>query len=102
VAIKKQYLKTKPVCKVTFKIPPEVAPAARAASVVGDFNEWNRLASPMKRLKSGAFTLTLDLAPDRAYQFRYLIDGSIWENETEADHTVPTPFADAENSVVVL
>ena len=38
MAIKKQFIKTKPVCKVTFSV---VAKEASQASVVGDFNNWN-------------------------------------------------------------
>ena len=38
MAIKKQYLKSKPVCKVTFSVP---AKEATKVAVVGDFNEWN-------------------------------------------------------------
>ena len=38
MAIKKQFLKSKPVCKVTFSLPAE---EAKKVSVVGSFNEWN-------------------------------------------------------------
>lgn len=102
VSVKKQYLKTKPVCKVTFQIPRQQGNSAQAAQVLGDFNNWSMKATPMKRLKSGAFTLTLDLEKDRQYQFRYLLDGTHWQNEPEADGTAPTPFADSVNSVVNL
>ena len=36
MAIKKQYLKSKPVCKVTFSVP---AKEADSVAVVGTFNE---------------------------------------------------------------
>lgn len=48
MAIKKQYLKSKPVCKVTFEVS---AKEANSISVVGDFNEWNAEATPLKKLK---------------------------------------------------
>ena len=38
MAIKKQFIKTKPVCKVTFSFE---AKEANTAAVVGDFNNWN-------------------------------------------------------------
>jgi hypothetical protein len=41
MSIKKQYLKSKPVCKVTFRIPKEVANGTRMAALVGEFNNWN-------------------------------------------------------------
>ena len=39
MSVKKQFIKTKPVCKVTFTID---AKDATSASVVGDFNNWNQ------------------------------------------------------------
>jgi len=102
MSIKKQYLKSKPVCKVTFRLPVKAAEFAESANIVGEFNAWNIYATPMKRLKNGSFVLTLDLEPNREYQFRYLLDDEIWENDGEADKYVPNPYGDSENSVVVL
>jgi len=56
----------------------------------------------MKKLKSGAFTTTLDLETGKEYQFRYLLDKKIWENERDADKLIPTPYGDSENSVIVI
>ena len=39
--VKKQYFKTKPYCKVTFRLSKKTAGNARKASVAGDFNQWN-------------------------------------------------------------
>ena len=102
MTIKKQYLKSKPVCKVKFKIPPEVGNAVKTANVVGEFNNWSLTANPMKRLKSGAFTVTLDLEKGKAYQFRYVLGKDQWENDTEADKLVPSPYGDSENSVIII
>ena len=38
MSLKKQFIKTKPVVKVTFSID---AKDADSAAVVGDFNNWN-------------------------------------------------------------
>jgi 1,4-alpha-glucan branching enzyme len=102
MSIKKQYLKSKPVCKVTFRLPGEAAGSAESANIVGEFNDWNIYATPMKRLKNGSFVVTLDLEPNREYQFRYLLDDEIWENDGEADKYVSHPYGDGENSVVAL
>ena len=102
MSIKKQYLKTKPVCKVTFRLPEEAAKSVRSANIVGEFNDWGIHANPMRKLKNGSFTVTIDLEPDREYQFRYLLDDKTWENDCEADRYAPTPYGDSENSVVVL
>ncbi len=102
MSIKKQFLRSKPVCKVTFRIPEEIGNSAKIAHVVGEFNGWSFFATPMKKLKSGAFTTTLDLEHGREYQFRYLLDKKKWENDADADKFVPTPFGDSQNSVIVL
>ncbi|MDY6971394.1 MAG: isoamylase early set domain-containing protein [Thermodesulfobacteriota bacterium] len=102
MSIKKQYLKSKPVCKVTFRLPKEAADSAKRVQVVGDFNGWGTDGHRMKRLKSGAFTTTIDLDLNREYQFRYLIDGTNWENDWDADRYVPTIYGGSENSVVVV
>ena len=102
MSMKKQYLKTKPICKVTFRLPKEAAKPAEAVHIVGEFNNWDIYATPMKKLKSGAFTVTLDLDRGREYQFRYLMDETKWENDWQADKYVPTPYENAENSVVVV
>ena len=101
MTIKKQHLKTKPICRTTFRIPEEAFPNAEKAHLVGDFNGWDKTATPMKKLKSGAFSVTVDLAKDQEFQFRYLIDDGNWQNEAEADKTAPTEFGGEENSVVV-
>jgi hypothetical protein len=36
----------------------------------------------------------------KEYEFRYLINSSIWSNEENADKQVPTPYG-SENSVLV-
>jgi 1,4-alpha-glucan branching enzyme len=102
MSLKKQYLKTKPVCKVTFRISKAAAKSAKRINVVGDFNNWSITQTPMRSLKSGEFTVTVDLETSRAYEFRYILDGIRWENDWEADRYVPSRFADCENSVVDL
>jgi 1,4-alpha-glucan branching enzyme len=102
MSIKKQYLKSKPVCKVTFRISEEIGTSARTAHVVGEFNNWNFSSIPMKKLKNGAFTTTLDLNKGKEYQFRYLLDDKRWENDANADKFAPTPYGDCENSVIAL
>ncbi len=102
MAIRKQFLKSRPVCKVTFKIPGDVDHSAKHASVVGEFNDWSTSATPMKRLKNGTFSVTMDLETGRSYQFRYLLGQAHWENDPDADDEMPTPFGDSRNSVIHL
>ncbi len=95
--LKKQYLKAKPVCKVTFEVPKALK--ARKVYLAGDFNGWQAEATPLRKLKDGRHTVTVELKPDRQYEFRYLLDGG-WENDWMADAYRPNPFG-SENSVVI-
>ncbi|WP_308990779.1 isoamylase early set domain-containing protein [Mariniflexile litorale] len=96
MAITKQYLKSKPVCKVTFSI---LAEDAKKVSVVGNFNEWNAKTTPLKKLKNGTFKATVDLDKDNSYEYKYLVDG-VFVNDEAADAYVWNDFASADNSVV--
>lgn len=102
MALKKQFLKTKSECKVTFKVDKDVANGASSAFLVGDFNGWNATAHPMKPLKDGSFSVTLNLPAGEEYEFRYLLDGHMWENDEAADRYVFSDYGNCENSVVAL
>ena len=100
MSIKKQFLKSKPVCKVTFSVPAE---EAKKVKVVGTFNNWNeKKAVELKKFKNGNFRGTVDLEKDNSYEFRYLVDGKKWENDWNADQYVPSKVSFEENSVVSL
>jgi 1,4-alpha-glucan branching enzyme len=101
MSLKKQYNPKKPVCKVAFKLTKNIANSANQVNLVGDFNNWNKESLPMKKLKTGEFTVSIDLETGKEYQFKYLIDGNTWINELEADKYVPNEFQ-SENSVVVV
>jgi 1,4-alpha-glucan branching enzyme len=100
MTVKKQYLKTKPYCKVTFRLDKKSAGGAHKVAVAGDFNAWAPHTTPMKALKSGDFTATLNLPKGRAYQYRYVIDGHLWMTDPLADKRIYCEYADAENAVV--
>ncbi len=102
MAIKKQYFKTKPYCKVTFRLSKKMAHCARKAAIAGDFNEWKSDRTPMKTLKSGDFTVTLQLLKGQEYQFRYILDDRVWVTDESADKQVYCQFAKANNAVVVV
>ena len=98
MAITKQYLKSKPVVKVTFAVPAE---EAKKVTVVGSFNEWNsKKAVALKKLKNGTFKGTVDLEKDNSYEFKYLVDGS-YVNDDQADAYAVNVFG-TENGVLNL
>jgi 1,4-alpha-glucan branching enzyme len=100
MSIKKQYLKKKGICKVTFAVPESEGNGAQKVHVVGEFNNWSTTATPMKRSRNGVFTASMDLQTGQEYQFRYLIDDHRWDNDKEADKSSETPYGDAFNSVI--
>ncbi len=99
--IEKKFLKSRPVCRVTFTLPSAAAPDAEMVCIMGEFNHWSRDANPMKRRKNKDFSVTLDLEKGRSYRFRYLIDGRKFENDWAADRYEPNPYG-GEDSVVDL
>lgn len=98
MALRKKYLKSKPVCKVSFDFPAEAAPHAKKVELVGSFNNWEPVN--MRKVKDN-YTRTLDLPVDQKFEFRYRVDGETWENDWKADAYVPND-AGTENSVVVV
>lgn len=98
--IKKSYSKTGKSCRVTFKLPAE-AVTAESAAVLGEFNEWNQQAHPMKKRKDGSFSTTLSLDAGQEYRFRYLLDGETWENDNQADRLSWNRFGGQDGVIAV-
>jgi 1,4-alpha-glucan branching enzyme len=96
MAIKKQFIKSKPVCKVTFSVESRLA---NSASVVGDFNNWDAKKGELSKLKNGTFKAIFELEKDKSYEFKYVVDGN-YVNEPEADRQQWNDFAGTENSVI--
>ncbi|WP_111976790.1 isoamylase early set domain-containing protein [Algibacillus agarilyticus] len=101
MSFKKQFLKSKPVCKVTFRLTKEQAQSAESVHIVGDFNDWEPAATPMKKLKNGDFSLALNLESGKSYEFRYLLGADVWENDWDADDYKPSSVGDSDNSVII-
>lgn len=98
----KKYSKSDAKCKVTFTLPVEAIKGAKQVNLIGEFNEWNpELAIPMTKQKN-QYKITLELPTGRDYQFRYIGDNGVWENDWAADNYVPSPVADVDNSVLIL
>ncbi len=45
MSLKKQFLKSKPVCKVSFRLDASEALGANKVQLLGDFNNWGRISS---------------------------------------------------------
>lgn len=98
MAITKQFLKSKPICKVTFSV---LAEEAKEVSVVGSFNEWDTKAASLKKLKNGTFKGSVDLETGNSYEFKYVIDG-VYTNDEAADAYAWNDFAAAENGILTV
>ena len=90
-------------CKLTFIISKEIAGQFKNISLVGDFNNWDKQANSFpEAAKDGTRSLSIELAVNNEYQFRYVCDENTWLNEPEADKQVITIYGDCENSVVIV
>jgi 1,4-alpha-glucan branching enzyme len=93
--INKRYFKTKDECEVTFEFD---ADAAETVSLVSEANGWQPVEMK-KRKKDGVFFTKVRLPKTGDFQFRYLVDGQSWANDSAADAYVRNEFG-SENSVV--
>jgi 1,4-alpha-glucan branching enzyme len=63
-------------------------PSATVVSLVGEFNQWNPVARPLKRTASGLWKGTLQLEPGQ-YQYKFVVNGQRWEEDPLNPHRVP-------------
>ena len=94
--IKKQYLKSRPVCKVTFSLPAESG--INKAEVAGDFNNWQPTKTPMKRVGDSGIWQTKLKLPQGKYRYRLVVDGQ-WQQDPYNERTEVNPFGEY-NSVL--
>ncbi len=99
--LKKSFSKTKPVCKVTFSLPTEAAAEAKDVRILGDFNNWSWEKGFKMKAGKAEFSTEVELEAGKSYEFRYLIDNHIWENDWAADAYAPAPYG-VFNSVLSL
>jgi 1,4-alpha-glucan branching enzyme len=96
--LKKRRLSQGKGYEVTFILPPAIN--AKSVMLVGDFNNWDKDATPMSQAKDGSWQVKVKLEPKQEFQYRYYVNGSEWHNDWEADKYVMHPYG-GENSVVV-
>jgi 1,4-alpha-glucan branching enzyme len=77
--------------RVTFLLPSNLW--AERVNLVGEFNDWDTMATPMGRNRADAnWRVTLELESGRRYRFRYLVDGKEWLNDWHADDHSENPY----------
>lgn len=98
--IRKEPGRTPNLVRVTFALPPAIW--AESVFLVGDFNNWSQTSLPMARGRNDdGWQVSVELERGKEYQFRYLVNGTDWYNDWDADRYVPNPYG-GDNSVVVL
>ena len=98
--IRKTPIKGKGVVRVAFELPSTVW--AERVNLVGEFNDWDTLSTPMTRERADAnWRAIVELKTGQRYRFRYLVDGKEWINDWYADDFVENPYG-SDDSVVDL
>lgn len=68
--------------RVTFALP--AAEPSGAVSVVGDFNDWDPYAHPLRRRANGVRSAVVTIPAGSTLRFRYLAEGGIWFDDETA------------------
>lgn len=92
----KRFFKTRDEVEVTFQID---ADGIESAAVVTDRHDWQPRAMKRTARGKGPFRIKIRFPKDEPVQFRYLLDGSRWENDEAADAYWPNAWG-SDNSVV--
>jgi 1,4-alpha-glucan branching enzyme len=68
--------------RVTFVLP--ATEPAGAVSVVGDFNDWDPHAHPLRKRANGTRSAVVSIPAGATLHFRYLAEGGIWFDDETA------------------
>ncbi len=82
--------------RVTFTIE---APEVNNVSLMGDFNEWDEKAHPMRQYENNIWKKTVFLDPGR-YEYKFLIDGQ-WHKDPNNNQVCPNRFGTFNNFLIV-
>ena len=96
---KRPYTRRSTKQAIKFELSNEQAQNADFASVAGEFNGWDKDATPMTKTLNG-FEVEVELEKGKSYQFRYVLNGTTWINDPYRK-TVDNGMGDA-NSVIEL
>jgi 1,4-alpha-glucan branching enzyme len=68
--------------RVTFVLP--ATEPAGAVSVVGDFNDWDPHAHPLRKRANGTRSAVVIIPAGATLHFRYLAEGGMWFDDETA------------------
>lgn len=77
--------------RITFRVSHYIW--ADCIALVGEFNNWDVHSHPLHRTHEDRdWHISVELEADRAYCFRYLVNGEEWMDDEHADGYEPNPF----------
>jgi len=75
--------------------------AAESVSVAGDFNDWNKLATPLERNGSGLWSTQIVIPHSGRFEYKFIVNGNRWIEDPSNGMKAPDQFGGL-NSVVVI
>lgn len=83
-SVSRSALRTHSKVPVTFEY---FDPAAAVVTLVGEFNQWDSKARPLKRDAGGLWKVTVRLEPG-SYQYKFVVNGDRWEEDALNLHRI--------------
>ena len=75
--------------------------SAHSVSVAGDFNEWSRVATPLKQKESGLWFTEIVVPGTGRFEYKFIIDGQRWIEDPSNGMKAPNDYGGL-NSVLVI
>jgi 1,4-alpha-glucan branching enzyme len=94
--VSKRFFKTRDEVEVTFQVDTH---GVESAALVTDQQDWQPQQMKRSARGKGPFRIKLRFPTSDPVQFRYLLDGSHWENDEAADAYWPNALG-SDNSVL--
>ena len=101
MSLTKKFSKDKKKCSVTFTLPKDAVQNGTEVLLVGEFNNWNPAEGIALVAKKNEYKTVLKLESGKRYEYRFLVDGHFWTNDSTPDAFVSNPFGTV-NSVVEI
>ena len=106
MSIKKQFLKNKPMVKVTFEVSKEIANDATSINLLSEHNQWQPIE--FKKFKNGKFKVAENISSEdrQGFQFIYQVTSETGIQSTllpdDVDSFVDNGMNDGGKNAVLL
>ena len=106
MSIKKQFLKNKPMVKVTFEVSKEIAYDATSINLLSEHNQWQPIE--FKKFKNGKFKVAENISSEdrQGFQFIYQVTSETGIQSTllpdDVDSYVDNGMNDGGKNAVLL